>query len=128
MHYLTHTLIFVGVIALDLLWLCATGRFSQTQEPFDWILFSVPSRMLVYLWIAFTVLPAIKCTGDTRPSSIIAQAAMQGIAAFGFWNFATVYSLSDARLPFIDTIWGAVLTVVIALLSVEVEEHMGSRA
>lgn len=128
MHYLTHTLIFFGVIALDLLWLFATGRFTQTLETVDAMVFGVLSRILVYLWIAFTVLPAIRCTGDTQPSSVSAQAAMQGIAAFGFWNFANVSSLSDARMPFIDTVWGAVVTVIIALFSVEVETYLGRSA
>lgn len=128
MHYITHALIFFAVIALDIIWLVTTGRFETTYGDKDNIMFVMLSRFIVYSWIAFTVLPSIKCSGDTTATAVIIQGAFQGLAAFGFWNFANVSSMANAKMPFIDTLWGMIVTVIIALFSLDVDQLMGVMA
>ena len=118
---LSHAVTFFTIITLDTIWLWLTGRIEPYLENMETIFFALLSRVLVYAWVMYTVVPAIYCSSDTSAKNIAVTGAIKGFTAFGMWNFATVDSFQDVGMPIVDTIWGMFLTVIASLITVRLD-------
>lgn len=116
-----HVSAFLSIMLLDTMWLYVTGRIDPYVENGETIFFALLSRVLVYAWVMYTVVPAIYCSNDTSLKNVAFMGAVKGFTAFGMWNFATVDSFTDVGMPVMDTVWGMALTVAASALTVRVD-------
>jgi uncharacterized membrane protein len=124
----SHATALVAIMLLDSMWLALTGRLEPYMENAETMFFAILSRVLVYAWIMYTVIPAIQCSKDYSLPNIISTGAIKGFTAFGMWNFATVDSFQDAWMPIVDTFWGMFLTVTVSVLTLEVDGRVKQAA
>ena len=118
---IVHASVLVTILALDAFWLWLTGRIDPYLENMETIFFAILSRVLVYAWVMYTVIPAIYCSKNFTLSNVCMTGAVKGFTAFGMWNFATVDSFTDVGMPLLDTCWGMILTVIASLVSLHME-------
>ena len=116
-----HVSTFVVILVLDAMWLYATGRIDPYVENAETMFFALLSRVLVYAWVMYTVVPSIYCSYDTSFKNVALVGAIKGFTTFGMWNFATVDSFTDVGMPLLDTLWGMALTVAASALTVRVD-------
>jgi len=111
-------ILFCSVFVLDFLWLLVTNRLQLIDSNYEALFFAVCSRVLVYVWIAYTVIPSIMChEWGVSVKTIAFESVAKGLPTFALWNFANVETFEEAPMPLADTLWGVFMTFAATFIS-----------